>query len=142
MAAFHTYDPSQIVVSVAGKVLTGFAPDAVVTVERMTETWHDENGVDGEVVRIARNDRRGKITVHLMQTSTSNLVLSGLINVDELTGANTFPVLVKDNLGNDLHSAGIAWLSKPATAKYGKEQSSREWEIHCADLRMLLGGSN
>ncbi len=137
--ALNTYDPKEIIVSINGLIITGFSED-VVTVARAEDAWRDEVGADGEVVRIASNDRRGQVTVSLLPTSRSNQDLSALQLADEVTGGSVFPLLVQDNRGNDLHVAAEAWIVKPPDAVYNKTAAPRVWNIRAADLRMVHGG--
>ncbi len=137
--ALNTYDPKEIIVSVNGQIITGFAEE-VVTVARAEDAWRDEVGADGEVVRIASNDRRGQITITLLPTSASNLVLDALRNADEVTGGSVFAVVVQDNRGNDLHVAGEAWIQKAPDAVYNKSAAPRVWNLRAANLRMVHGG--
>ena len=134
-----TYDPKEIIVLFNGQVLSGFSED-VVTVARAEDAVLDEVGADGEVVRILSNDRRGLITVSLQNVSASNLVLSILANADELTGGSVFPVLIKDNRGNDLHVGAEAWIVKQPEVIYNKTAAPRVWTARVADLRMVVGG--
>ena len=134
-----TYDPKEITVTVNGSILSGFSDD-VVTVERAEDQVADAVGADGEVIRTMTNDRRGNIQISLLQTSSSNLVLSALANADEQTGGSVFPVLIQDNRGNDIHVAAEAWIQKQPQAIYNKTNSPRVWVIRAADLRMVVGG--
>ncbi len=135
----NTYDPKEIIVSVNGLIVTGFAED-VVTVGRAEDGVRDEVGADGEVVRILTNDRRGLMVITLLPTSASNLDLSVLQNADEVTGGSVFPFLVQDNRGNDLHVAAEAWIQKAPDAVYNKTAAPRVWTLRAADLRMVHGG--
>ncbi len=133
------YDPKEVIVTINGQIITGFAEE-VVTVARAEDAWRDEVGADGEVVRIASNDRRGQITIQLLPTSASNLVLDVLRNADEVTGGSVFPLLVQDNRGNDVHVAAEAWIQKSPDAVYNKTAAPRVWVLRAADLRMVHGG--
>ncbi len=140
-----TYDPKDITVSVNGSILSGFSDD-VVTVERAEDQVADVVGADGEVMRTLTNDRRGIVTISLLQTSASNLVLSVLANADEQTGGSVFPILIQDNRSGipdgvpEAHAAAEAWIQKQPQAVYNKSTSPRVWIIRCADLRMVLAG--
>ena len=138
-----TYDPKDITVTVNGSILSGFSDD-VVTIERAEDQVADTVGADGEVMRTLTNDRRGIIAISLLQTSSSNLVLSVLANADEQTGGSVFPVLVQDNRSGspptEFHAAAEAWIQKQPQAVYNKSTSPRVWIIRCADLRMVVGG--
>lgn len=138
--AIETYNPKDIDIIIAGVIMSGFSDDKV-RVFRESDAWEDEAGADGEVVRYATNDKRGEIEITLQQTSSSNLVLSGLAKADELSGAGTFPAIVKDNRGNDLHVAPTAWIKQIPEAKYSKGVNTRVWRIRTDNLTNFLGGS-
>ncbi len=136
-----TYDPKDIIVIAAGAIITGYAQDSFVTVERESNQVEDEAGAEGDVVRRLTNDRRGSITITLLQTSRSNLIFSALARADELSGNGIFPVLVKDNRGNDLHIAPNSWIQKMPTTAYRAGVEGREWIIRTGNLQMVVGGS-
>lgn len=138
--SLETYDPKNIEVIVSGNIITGFADD-IVSVERDANVFEDEAGAQGDVVRYAMNDKRGTISIKLLQTSKSNLFLSGLAKADELSGLGVFPVVVKDTRGNDIHVAAQAWIQKIAPASYKRGVETREWEIRTNNLQTVVGGA-
>lgn len=135
-----TIDPKDVTVTVAGSIIDGFAQDQIV-VDRESNQVEDEIGADGDVARRITNDRRGTITITLLQTSRSNLVLSGLAVADELSGTVTFPVVIKDQRGNDLHIAANAWIRKMPRTVYRMGVESREWQLRTNYLNMLVAGA-
>lgn len=139
--ALKTYDSKQVSIVFGGFLLSGFAEDRMVTVQRSSETWSKKTGTDGEVTRSKSNDKSGEVTFHLMQTAAANAVLSGLAIADELTNAGVVPLLVKDNSGASLFAAAEAWITKPPEAEFAKEAGSREWVIHCAEIEWFEGGN-
>jgi hypothetical protein len=140
MNRVDTIDPKDVVLTVAGKIIDGFGQDQI-EVEREANQIEDEIGADGDVARRVTNDRRGTIRITLLQTSRSNLVLSGLAISDELTGNVTFPVVVKDLRGNDLIVAANAWIRKMPNAKYRMGVENRVWELRTNFLSMIVGGA-
>lgn len=140
MEPLATYNPQDIEVIVAGNVISGFAEDKV-TVERESDQVDDDVGADGEVVRRLTNDKRGTITITLLQTSKSNLFLSTLAKTDEFTGAGSFPTIIKDTRGRDLHIAAQSWIRKMATAGYGARVETRVWVIRTDNLQSLVAGA-
>ena len=136
-----TYDPKDVILTVAGAIITGYAQDTFIQVDRESDQVDDEVGAEGDVARRITNDKRGSITVTLLQTSPSNLILSSLARVDELTGDGIFPVLVKDNRGNDLHVAPNSWIRKMPQTTYRSGIESREWVIRTSNLQMIVGGA-
>ncbi len=138
----QTYDPKDIILTVAGSIITGYAQDSFIEVDRESSQVEDEVGAEGDVARRITNDKRGSITVTLLQTSKSNLVLSALAKVDELTGNGIFPVVVKDNRGSDLHLAPNSWITKMPRTVYRSGIEGREWIIRTNNLQMVVGGSS
>lgn len=141
MNRVDTIDPKDVTVIVAGNIIEGFAQEQIV-VERESNQVEDEIGADGDVARRITNDRRGTITITLLQTSRSNLFLSGLAVADELSGSVLFPVIVKDQRGNDLHVAPNAWVQKMPRTSYRAGVESREWKIRTNYLNIFVGGAS
>lgn len=136
-----TYDPKDIIFIVAGSIITGFGPNTIILVDREANQVEDEVGAEGDVARRITNDRRGSITATLLQTSPSNLILSGLARVDELTGNGIFPVLCKDNRSNDLFLAPNTWIQKMPQTTYSAGIETREWVFRSGNLQMVVGGA-
>lgn len=136
-----TYDPKDITVTIAGRIITGFADD-VVTVERETNQVEDEAGADGDVTRWITNDKRGTITVSLLPTSSDNAFLSALMIADEETGDGIFPMLIKDQRGLDLHAAPNAWVQQAPRMVYRKGVEAREWRFRTNRLQIFAGGAS
>ena len=108
---FANYDPKDIEVIVSGSILGGFA-EAKVTVKRDADIATDEVGANGDVARAINNDKRGEITITLLQTSKSNLILSALAKADEFTGSRAIrkqPTIKASKI--------VCGLSAPTTCK-------------------------
>ena len=138
----RTYSPSAVSVVYAAKLITGFADDTAVTIERMTDTWSDQIGTDGYVTRSRTNDQRGTITINLTQSSPSNDDLQALATADELTGNNAAPILVRDASGRTIASGDTAWVTKPPANDFGRSIVNRTWVLHVATLSIFTGGNN
>jgi len=137
----YTYDPAKVVLNVAGVNLEDLADGTFVSVERTSETFVKSTGSDGITTRIKQNDKSGSITFTLQQSSPSNGVLSSIMVLDESTGDGVVPVMVKDNLGYTVIVSAMAWIRKPPTVAYAKENQTREWVFDCANLDIVVGGA-
>ena len=137
----RTFDPAQVVLTVGGVPIGGYADGTFISVERNEDTFTPVSGADGVVSRAKSNNKTGTITVTLAQTSPSNDVLSGFAVADELTNTGIVPVLCKDNSGRSVHFSALGWIQKPPTAEYGKEISNREWVLYLADYTPFNGGN-
>lgn len=136
-----TYAPKDIILIVGGKIITGFTDD-MISVSYEVNQVEDEAGADGEVVRRILHDTRGTLTATLQQTSKSNLILSGLANLDRLSGDGVFPVILKNNRGNDLVTGGNAWIQKQSDMNFRGGIEGRPWTIRIAHMQMIVGGAS
>lgn len=115
--------------------------DDVIQMERLNDSASHSIGADGEMTLSLSADRSGVMRFNLQQSSESNAVLSGLINVQE-NGAFV-PVFVqfKDTRGNDLASGTQGYIPRPANMARGTAVNGQEWSVVVERLDMLVGGS-
>jgi len=137
----RTYDPKAIALTVGGVPITGFADGTFVLVERANDSFTKVVGADGETSRAKSQDRSGRITITLAQTSNSNDYLSSVMKRDEEFNAGVVPIQAKDVTGASTVFSGSGWVVKPPNVEYGKEINNREWMFDCADLTMFVGGN-
>lgn len=138
--AIATYDPKNVIVTVDGTNLSGFADGTFVTVERASETFTKVVGAYGEVARVKSADRSGSMTITLMQTSNSNLFLNSLANRDEQSSDGIVAIQVKDSTTNTTINAREAWIKTKPKAEFGKDMGNREWVFELADVTLNHGG--
>jgi len=137
-----TYDPKDYSLIVGGHIVSGFADGTFMTAARNNDTWTQAVGADGEGARAKSNDKSGTVVLTLMQSSSSNSVLSGFHTADELNNDGQIPVLIKDNNGDTVIAAATAWVRKPSDVELSKEITNREWTIETDKLEMLVGGNS
>lgn len=137
------FDPDQVAISFAGGQLQGFADGEFITVEQLSDGFNDVVGTDGEVARSKSNDQRATITVKLLQTSSSNLFLSGVHNLDlnAPNGAGVGAFLMQDLQGNTIVAGQQAWIVKFPDASMDRTPKSREWQIRVAVVSRVEGGN-
>lgn len=140
--ALKNYDPKQITTIVGGKIISGFADGTFVKAERNEQAFNLKVGVDGEGTRAKNNNRSGKFTITLMQSSSSNDVLSAFALADEFSGGGAVPVLLRDALGTTLCTALTAWVQKIADPENAKEVSTRTWVLETDEMLMFVGGNS
>jgi hypothetical protein len=134
-----TFDPKDYSLIVGGHIVEGFADGTFLLASRNRDTFALTVGADGEAARAKSNDKSGTLVFTLLQTSASNTVLSGFAQADELSNGGTVPVLVKDNNGDTVIEAAIAWVRKPADVELSNEITNREWTIESGNMTMLVG---
>lgn len=136
-----TYNPKKVLCSFAGFLITGFMDGTMITAARKDDQFDVVTGGDGETARVANPNKAGTVVITLMQTSASNDALSRMLQVDEITNANTGALFVKDASGRTLVNAGEAWVKKYAEVTFGKELSGREWTIETGNLEIFAAGN-
>jgi len=141
--ATKEWDPKTVVVTFGEDRLDGFADGSFIRGERNEDLFSvkvSADGVDG--ARIRNRNRSGKLTLTLLQSSSSNPILSALLSKDELkeTGAPPKQLMVKDLAGNSLWFAMEAWIQKYPSQEYAKELSNREWVFESLEVEMVEGG--
>ena len=138
--AIKTYDPKNISLIIGTHIVDGFEDGTFVSIERNNDTWTLKKGASGESARAKSNDRSGRFTFTLMQTSLSNDFLSALAISDEKNNNGLVPVLVLENGGLTAAEATEAWVIKPSNVEYSKEIGSRAWVLETGELILNVGG--
>lgn len=144
--ALSTFAPNSVTIAMVGPdwqhVVTGFAEDSIVSVERQSDTFEMYIGADDSPTRIYKANTALMMTVSLAQTSESNDVLSAVYNKDRTTRDGVFTILVVDNSGRSRYFAEEAYIGTVPTAAYGNSMQTREWVIHAPKSDVNLGGNS
>jgi len=134
------YDPKKVTQIIAGQVLEGYSEGTMISVERNEDSAVLSIGSQGEGVRTISNNKSGRVTINLQQTSPSNGVLDAQRIALELSGGGIFSMLGKDNLSLDTWTGATSWVPKPATMEFSNEASNREWLVETDNLVLVIGG--
>tara|TARA_R110000851_G_scaffold96792_2_gene209936 strand:+ start:20426 stop:20845 length:420 start_codon:yes stop_codon:yes gene_type:complete len=123
-----------------GVEISGFDEgDDVISLDRLNDSATHKIGTDGEMTVSISADRSGTMTFRLMQSSDSNIYLSGLITAQE-NGAFV-PIFAQfaDTKGLDLGSGTQGYITKPAPMVRGTNANSQEWVVVVERLNLLHG---
>ena len=134
-----TYNPALVLVSFAGVPLSGFADGTFIEIERNVDAFEVTVGAGGETVRTQSQNRSGKITFTVLQSSIANDILDAKATADELTGTGAASFFMKDLNGTTICTAANCWVKKKAAIKRGKEISNSEWVLETDLLDMHPG---
>ena len=137
----RSYDPKQSSIIVSGNIIEGYADGTFINVERNEDAFSLVIGSDGSGTRTKSNNRSGRMTITLNQSSPSNDILQGLVTADELSGGGIFSALHKDGSGNTINAAETAWIVKSPSQEFSNESSNREWIIETDNLEAFVGGN-
>lgn len=135
------YHPDKVILSFKHVLITGYANDTFISVERTEDGFSEYVGTLGDVCRTRNLNRTGTVTLTLMMSAPSNDLLTAIALHDEQTGYGTGPLLLKDLNGTTVCSASQAWIRKLPTIERGKEAGTIQWVIACADLVIRAGGN-
>jgi len=139
--AVKTFDPKQVIVNIGLQQIGGFADGEFINVSRDEDSFTKVSGADGEVSRSKSNNKMGELTLTLLQTSSSNDILSGFMLADELGNSGIFSVFIKDALGLSTIFAAEGWIKKAPDTTFDKELGNREWVIDLANFDVFVGGN-
>ena len=144
--ALSTFMPNEVTISMVGDgwshVVSGFAEDSIVTIDRQAETFAMYVGADNTPTRIYNANTALMMTVALAQTSESNDLFSAVYEKDRTTRQGVFTVLVTDNSGRSRYFAEEAYIGVVPNASYGNSMQTREWVIHAPASDVNLGGNS
>lgn len=139
--AVKTYAPDQVVATLGPALISGYAADAMISVEFNEDAFTLRVGIDGEGTRTKNANRSGRVTFTLEQSSAANDLLSGIAALDQASGAGVMPLLIKDLSGRTVVAAESAWIVKQPAVAFAKESGPREWIIESDNLQVFAGGN-
>lgn len=139
----NTYNADEVLIYFDGIQAQGFADGEFITIEQMADQFTSVVGSDGEVARSKTNDRRVKVTLKLLQTSSTNAQLSAALNNDlnSPNGSGIGTCSVQDLNGASICSGSSAWITKMPDESYDRGAKSREWVIEIANGNRTVGGN-
>ena len=139
----NQYDPDLIDVVIDVATMSGFQEDSIVEFEYEDEFYEVVKGVDGDVSRSRKVARTGKLTIHLLNTSKSNAVLSALMAPGFTSGngtADVFAVLVRDLNGASLVMCDKCWIQKAPNVVHAGKAQPRDWVIYMSKPVLVESG--
>lgn len=139
-----SYDPSQVICTVGGVIVSGFSDGDSIIARRSEEIYFTKVGLDGGVSRARNANKMGEFEFKILQTSTANDALSALLAIDDLIndGKAVIPIAIVDGSGRSLAAATQCWIKSIPEATFAKEVSERVWVFSAADLKIFHGGGN
>ncbi|WP_051302792.1 phage structural protein [Salibacterium aidingense] len=125
----ETYDPRQVKLVVAGRIITGFASGSFITAEKQNNNYSSHVGAQGVVSRTRSADPRGNISTTIKQTSPDSGFLNSLAKSTELFQAE----LIDRNTNKVNVGGNECWIEKPASIERSNEEQEQQWNIIVAD---------
>ena len=140
-----TYAPSLVRVQLFGIPIEGFAPDAVVSIERDEPVSTTRKAIDGSRTVFVDNNGTYRVTISLLQTSPSNTWLHQLFKVYSKIGVELIMPITIDDKSNATGSSvffctDTFFESEPST-KYSNQAEVTEWVFLCHNAQYDRVGS-
>ena len=138
--AHKTFDPSQLSVVFGTTAIDGWAEDTMINIETEDQQYNDSTDIHGNVTRYKVNRNTALITLTLTEASPSNDVLSSYAELDKVSDAGSFPIMIKDPNGTTLFSSTSGYIIQKPAVEFGMEAKTREWQIKATNVSNFIGG--
>jgi len=136
------WDPTLFDLVVGGFTIQGYADGSMIEWEEDGPRFVVVKGVDGQLTRYKVAGRVSTITSHLMQSSSSNDVLSALHLTDMATdgGGGVVAGLIRDR--NGITNMAFPAMFVEGFPKYTASDKVEDipWKIICCDYLVFVGG--
>lgn len=142
--------PSQVTVVISHKatggayVVTGFAADAALDIERGETAWSHVVGTHGFLSRVHNIDETAQVTLHLMQTSSDNDVMQKLYDYDASHYRNEglFSIAILDKSGRTALFSTSAFISTLPNLTISNAVNTNDWMITMPYCDWHVGGNS
>ena len=136
------YSPEDVVVLVGGFLaVEGYLEGTFINITKDVPFFTTKESSDGVVSRVANKSGLYTVNLTLMSTSESNLIMTRLALLDNLTYVAKFPLIIKDTLGSTLLFSTSSWVENVPTTDFDTGVTSRSWNIKCAKATLNVGGN-
>lgn len=139
--ALALYDPSSVVIYIAGISLEDVAEGTFVRISKDTQTFSSSTSTDGQVYRKRSSSASYTLTLSLTSSSKSNRVLQYLLIADYATSLGTFPILIKDTSGSSLFFSTNGWIESQPDMNFDQGVRTLTWTIRCLSPTITYGDS-
>lgn len=137
-----TYSPSDVTITLAGlHTVVGYADGTFVNIVKDSQPFASVRAMDGSMARMYTEDTGYKVELTLMQSSSTNNVLTMLYNIDKATRMGKVPLFIKDGRGQTNFLAATAWIEKIPDVSFGSTLTTRTWVFGCSDAILTIGGN-
>lgn len=126
----------------ASHVLKGFAEDSMYSIETPNQRFTGYDSADGNHSRAHTPIRRKDVTVTLAQTSSSNDILTALLESDAESLNGTFNFSLMDKSGRFFLRSTDCYITTDGDNDFSNEIETREWVIVMPFVDDFMIGGN
>jgi len=124
----RSYSPNDVTLTFGGYVLTNWDS---IEVKRLQPSFKMVRGIRGKNTRIRTQNTAAEITITVPTTSITNVVLSEIVEQDEILGTGRIIVSIKDVSGMEVFNTPDAFIEGQAVRSYSSDMSTRVWTLQC-----------
>lgn len=139
--AVSTFDPKSLIITIGRAVISGYADGEFLSIIADNQQFTKVTGADGFTTRVKSNNYGGTMTLTLSQTSPSNDILSGFLNLDRISNLGVLPILIKDLSGTTTLFSAQGWIQQFPDVTFSNEISNRAWTLDLVDIDIFIGGN-
>jgi hypothetical protein len=127
----HTYNPDNVIVTLAARRITGFARGTFIEVNWAEARTSTRVGIGGETTRSILNNLTATVNLTLEYSSPSHEFLSQLLKIQQLTAGDVgrLSIIDMNNINQTKFAAPEAWVQAPPNYAYETEANSWQWTI-------------
>lgn len=123
------YDAREVVVTIGGQIITGFAENTFVSCKKKENNSKTKYSAQGDAAMAVSNNSGGEIEITLMQTSPSVAYLNSLA-----TKGTLVPAWVKStNAISEQYGGTAGVVLKPADADFSDDITDRKFTVEILD---------
>jgi hypothetical protein len=138
MSTVLTYVPSEVRIIINGYIMTDIVS---VNVEWGSASFGMVKGIRGRNTRRQSLDSSATLSLEILQTSTSNDVLTELLVSDLSLQSSRLQVSIKDTSGSTDISSDEAYISSFPTVTFNDALNSRTWVIQMLETSASVKGN-
>ncbi|MNF36754.1 hypothetical protein D3C85_816570 [compost metagenome] len=140
--ALHTYSPKDVSITIAGlHTIDGYVDGTFVKIIKNTKPFETQVAMDGTRERLYHFDDGYNLELTLAQSSTSNNILSALHNIDIVTRAAKFILMLRDGSGQTTFFSATTWIESIPDVTFSNGMESRVWTLGCSDAALQIAGN-
>lgn len=136
-----TFDPNQVTVIAGDNIISGFADDVFITIDRVDEAYDVSRDVHGKSsLRVKKNNNDSTVTLTLSQDSESNDIFSSFYIAGRYGLPDKFTLMITDNKNKTQFKSQEAWVQQVPSATMANTFQNRSWVIMASNLDYNLSG--
>lgn len=135
------YSPDDVNCLAFGIPLSGFSDGTFITISKDKVPFSTTETADGISARLYTNSQTYTISLTFHRGSTSNDVMTKLWQLDEISRAGKFPLLIKDLSGTDLFFSTNTWIEGIPNMVQSTNFDTRTWILRSSQAVINVGSN-